>query len=826
MRLRSSRSRHEMPRGRALRALFGVALALASLVPSTAPVAAAEGLTMEAQILLNGNARIGSWMAISVRLVNDGPAITGELRLAGGSQGQTRFGTEVDLPTQSDKTYVLYAQPPAFGSELEIVLASPDEQELASTSAKFSIHDATRLVVAVVAERPESIISSLKLLPNPNQIAPLVTGLRPADLPERVQGWSMIDRIVWQDVDAGQLSPLQLQALRGWVAAGGRLVIAGGTAGPRSLAAFPDALLPYRPTATTDVPADALSTVIGAIPDDAMDLPALSGELIEGRALATVGDRVVAAERPYGAGLVTLLGFDPVADWIADSDASDGMWRRLLPPRTSGSLIFSDDNMLVSAVSQLPSLALPPIGGLIVLLGAYILLIGPVNYLLLKRLDRREWAWLTMPVLIVVFTVGAFAFGSLLRGNDVIVNEVAIVSGAPGATDGSGQIYVGIFSPSRGSYQVRVPGGALLSSPINDWFGNQGGQATQLDVLQGDPARVRNLAVGFGSLRTIRAEAPVSVPLIETNLRLEDGRLKGSVKNLSQEVLERPAVVLGGTVATLANLAPGAEAEVNVAIQNNLFGMSLSDKVVGQVFFGDGTPNADTAALYIRRSMVDQLTYDPMFGSTGQLAAEGPVVLAWGSRNMLDVQIENQEPRRLGNVLYYLPTRMTVSGTTTFRSDLLRSSVVDSDAAFFNKDPYSINFGRGTATLAYRPTSFEGTLDVSELVVGLNFGGDTGLTVRPTSLEPLDEIPPTCPNPPTPECGPLVADGLPEVELFDVVNKEWRRFPHMNQGARFAIANAANYVDPATGTVLVKFVNDRMDGIGFSVDIAITGSVE
>ena len=34
-----------------------------------------------------------------------GPPITGELRLAGGTQGQTRFGTPVDLPTQSDKTH-------------------------------------------------------------------------------------------------------------------------------------------------------------------------------------------------------------------------------------------------------------------------------------------------------------------------------------------------------------------------------------------------------------------------------------------------------------------------------------------------------------------------------------------------------------------------------------------------------------------------------------------------------------------------------------------------------------------------------------------------
>ena len=814
------------PRGRqqVLRALVVVGVVLGAAGPATSPATAADGLTMEARILLNGNARIGSWMAIEVHLVNTGPAISGELRLAGGSQGQTRFGRAVDLPTQSDKTYLMYAQPPAFGSELEIVLAA-DEQKVASTKAKFSIHDVNQLVVAVVAERPEGIVGNLRLLPNQNQVAPLVMSIAPEDLPERVEAWNMLDRLVWQDLDAGRLTAAQLDALRGWVAGGGRLVIVGGTSGPRSLAAFPDVLLPYRPATTTDVPPAALIGLLGELPAAAADLPALSGELVEGRALAVVGDRVVAAERSYGTGAVTLLGFDPTTAWIADAPAADGMWRRLLPPRSSGNLVFSDDNMLVSAVSQLPSLALPPIGGLVALLGAYIVLIGPLNYLILRRLDRREWAWVTMPILIVAFTAGSYGIGAVLRGDEVIVNEIAIVRGAPGATDGSGQVYVGIFSPSRGEYQVRVPGGALLSAPISDFFGGQGGP-TQLDLLQGDPSRVRNLAVGFGSLRTIRAETPVSVPLIATDLRLEAGRLVGTVTNLSQETLERPAVVLGGTVAVLVDLAPGAVATVDMRLENVLFGESLSDKVVGPIFFGDGRINADTIALNIRHSMVDQLTWDPNFGSTGQLSTEGPVILTWSSRELLHLEIEGQEPRRFGNVLYYLPARLAIRGATTFQSDLIRSSVIDTDAAFFSKDPYSINFGRGSATIAYRPTTFEGTLAATGIGIGLNFGGAPTLNVKPTEIEPLPSMPPRCPNPPTPECGALVFDGLPEVEVFDRSSQEWKRLPHLGSGMRYSVADPARYVDPVTGTVLLRFVNDRMDGVGFSVDVSISGIVE
>jgi hypothetical protein len=801
-----------------------LALLVLTLVGSS-PTMAADGLTMEATALLDGHARTGQWMAIDVHLVNDGPAITGELRLAGGAQGRTRFSTPVDLPTQSDKVYRMYIQPPAFGRELDVALVD-GATTIATVKTTFTIHDATQLVVGIVAERPGEIIGSLDLLPDVNNVAPLTIALDPTDLPERVEAWSTLDRLIWQDVDAARLTTAQLDALRGWVAGGGRLVIAGGTSGPSSLSAFPDQLLPYRPSTTTDVAASTLVGLLGEIPDDATDLPALTGELAAGRALATSGDRVVAAELPYGAGNVTIIGFDPTVDWIAESNIGEGLWRRLLPARTAGGPIIGDDSQLVSAASQLPSLALPPIGGLIALLGAYILLIGPINYLVLKRLDRREWAWVTMPVLIVAFAVGAYGFGSLLRGSDLIINEVAIVRGAPGATEGTAQIYLGVFSPTRGSYQLRVPGGALLSSPTSgDFFGGDGSTAT-LDVLQGDPARIRDLGVGFGSLRTVRAETAVSVPLVEADIRLEDGRMKGTVRNASAVPLLKPAVVLGGTVATLDDLAPGATATIDVAIQTGQFGQQLSDKVVGPVFFGDPSQlGGDAARLYARHAIVDQLTYDPTFGGfTGQMPADGPVILAWSDDALLPVEIEGQTPRRTGNVLYFLPTGLSVSGTATFRSDLIRSTVVSSDAGFFNKDPYTISLGLGSAEIAYRPIAFEGQLHATELAIGLNFG-EPGVNVDPTLIEPLAEIPEPCPDPPTEECQGAGFDGMPEVELYDLSAGAWKRLPHLDSGLRYAIADPGRYVDPGTGTVLIKFLNERSEGVGFGMDLSISGEL-
>ena len=78
------------------------------------------------------------------------------------------------------------------------------------------------------------------------------------------------------------------------------------------------------------------------------------------------------------------------------------------------------------------------------------------------------------------------------------------------------------------------------------------------------------------------------------------------------------------------------------------FAQSLSDKVVGQMLGNEGTMTPDVARTYVRHFMVDQLSFDPNMGTTNILSADGPVVLAWGSNELLPVEIAGQKPRHLG----------------------------------------------------------------------------------------------------------------------------------------------------------------------------------
>ena len=813
-------------------ALFSVLVgALAG--PATATAATAVGPSMEARVLLEGHARIGSWLAIEVRLANEGVPVVGELRLQGGAQGGTRFSVPVDLPSPSDKTYLLHAQPPSFGQQLEVLLVAANDAVIVRQKVAFTVHDASQLTVGVVAAQAQGIVAGIQLPggQNPNggqNLAPVIIPLDPTDLPERIEAWSALDRLIWQDVDTNTLSARQIAALRGWLALGGRLVIVGGTAGPGVLSGFPDEILPYRPSTTIDVAPESLTSLLGQLPESATDVPALAGELTRGRSLASSGDRVVVAEAEYGSGSVTVLGIDPTVGWIAESRATVPLWRTLIPPRASAQIGMGDDSQIVGAVSELPALALPPTGGLLILLLGYIGLIGPVNYLILRRLDRREWAWLTMPALIAIFAVGAYGYGSALRGSDVIVNEVAIVRGAPGATEGSAQVYLGVFSPTRGTYQLSLPGGALLSAPIvGDFFAGQG---ALLDVVQGDTAQVRNLSVGFGSLRTVRAESPVEVPQIHAELRLVDGVITGKIRNDSTVVLESPAVVLGGNAVVLADIPPGAEAAVSLRLSAVQFGMALSDKLFPQTFAPDTVAsNEKQRRDQIRSRILSQLTVDRLTGNLGALPSDGAVVLAWGRNSLLDIEVQGEEPARTANVLYFIPVPYTASGTIAFTPDLIRSTVLASDAAFFSKDPFNMSLGQGSVTIAYRPIPFKGSFEAKKVLLAMGFGGMVGPGGKPIAPVPDAEpvVPPEICAEPCPPDAPIPNnfDGLPEIEVLDLMTGTWMRLPHLSQGTTYELTDPASYVDGATGTIQIRFVNEHPDGVGMSFSVAIHGVI-
>ena len=796
---------------------------------------ALPGVVMTAEPMLGGSVRPGSWMAVRVHLENDGPAVKGELRVSGVQTGATRYSLPVELATGARQDHVLYAQPTFAGSRLDVDLVA-DGKQVATSRLRVTLIESGTPTVAVVAEHPERIVGDLRLGAGGQGMQPSVLTVGVADLPERVEAWSAMDQIVWQDTDAARLSAAQVEALWSWLVAGGRLVIVGGSTGLTGLTAFPADLLPYRPTATLDASVADLTALIGTLPGGATPTPVLAGVLDHGIVLGRSGDDVIAARAPVGQGSVALMGIDPATPWLAGTAAAATLWRRFLPVqngRGAMQLEPNDDSQVAHALNVLPAAELPDLGLLFLLLMLYIALISPVNYLVLRRLDRREWAWLTMPALVAAFTGVAWAVGVGMRGTDVVVSQIGIVQGAAGSDRGVGTYYVGLFSPSRQAYDVRVAGAPLLTDPT--YLASQGVRTTPLDVVLGSDALLRGFRVGSNVLRAFRAEEAVRVPRLDAAIAYREGVLSGTLVNRSDRTFSTVALVYGGALQVIHDLAPGATVGVDLPITLPRAGdvkwdRSLADRIVGERDSGFGESPRDIE----RRAVIDQLTgYSDTLGGPGA-PQQGPVVLAWADGPALDIDV-GARARSEVDTLLVLPAQVAMSGPTVFPGALMAYELVDTNTNEFWDGGTAFGLGRGTMTVDYHPMGLAGEIRVTGISVALSQDEPVVLKGQGQDLVPLadelqpDQVDPLRDGSPDPRAGaaPQIFDGLPEVQLFDRAAGRWVEFQHLRLWTEGRVPSPERYIDGA-GALRVRFVNRTQQGDGgnsFSFSVRVEGDI-
>ncbi len=308
---------------------------------------------------------------------------------------------------------------------------------------------------------------------------------------------------------------LRQQALREWLGRGGRLLVAAGSQADR-LPQWPGLheLLPVDVRGRRDIDllplqwsqreAKQFGAFQGVLGLRGGQFPIAVGPLRPSRAARSlipspersVGNEPIAvAQAPYGLGCVTLVTFDLHTSPLIDFPLRAEFWEWLLreaggdraipaadarPRPADAELTQDEDDAAVALRIHLDTFEGIPVisfGWVAVLIVLYLLLIGPVEYLVLKRVfGRLEWTWLSFPVIIVTVTALAVAAAARWKGEELRVNKLDIVD----VDVASGQVYgttwVTLFSPRIEEYVLAVtphPAWAAEASTENGigWLG-------------------------------------------------------------------------------------------------------------------------------------------------------------------------------------------------------------------------------------------------------------------------------------------------------------------------------------------------------------------
>jgi len=706
--------------GRWAMPLAGLVLLVMAIVLPALPVRAASSIQIDARALVGGRYAVGGWMAISVTLTNDGEPTEGTLAAATESGAVQRF---IEMPAGARKVVMLYIQPEAFQRRVTVQYEEPNGTVEAVVETR--VLEQTSSQFAVVGDGAGTLRPQLSVGDEIGLPAPLALTL--ADIPERSEPLEGISALVWAD-DSSALSEAQRRSIERWVANGGQLVVIGGPDWQSRTSGFTE-ILPLDGLAAVDtVPQAALAAWSGTDGAAMEDATISTGALRDdARALVRAEDEtILASMRSVGGGRVILLGTDVATEAHRGWEGSPRLWARLLPTNVALEQFFGGfppdeaQNAMGSALGNLPSLEVPPAELLLVVIVAYILLIGPISYIILRRMDRRELAWVTAPLLVVIFTACSFGIGNSMKGSEVIVNQISLIRSSGAGTSATVESYAGVFSPDRATYDVTVEADALLAKmrPIN--FDGRPVAASDVVVEQGDPAHLRNLAIGVFGFEAVRADAIVErEAVLSVTWRGDGGELIGTVTNLGTEPIQDVAYVSGsGGDLVDEELAPGENVEFTIDSTNN--GSSASDQVYG--FGGFDEANPEQRQSLARRQVIDALVGFAGFMPGAELSSStsrGPYVIGWhDDTGPLPITLDNLDAERYAQSVEVVSVRPTLgTGQVEIGAAQMGVAVLSTEGETSSGGPGMVMLGEGSVIFSIALPLEATDMAVSELEI-------------------------------------------------------------------------------------------------------------
>lgn len=595
---------------------------IAVILCAPAAFAAREpAVKLDVRVGFDGVYRAAAWTPVFVTLQSNAPrAVLIELSLPHDASHTMRINALASAGPEP-VTLSLLAPLPADLQLAAVVIrdansgraladAPLDSSGLPGGGSRFA-SDFDDLVIAYAGGSAAPLPPRIDLGDITRSTAVAVGALPPNRLPAAGAGYGGLDLLILGAADLARLDPAVQRAIADWVYAGGALLVWPGTEPlpPPSVAPLVE-LLP------ADVGENALAAIDPAtraslgLADRFARLPVRALAPRPGaRPLAVVGDAAPAYWIDRGLGRAMILPFDPASLLLPTGDAAKRLWRPVVGRLVGEHLIaevasaaggarggvnmaafsnmnaymggFSQNNAIdaaVNLVGNIPGMGRFGFSYVLVILLGLMVVVGPVDWFVLKWLGRQPWTIYTTAGWIALVTLGAVYAGSLVRSGDLHLRTLELVEQAGDRVVARSHVAV-VYSPQTRRYEIAGPPETWwrpASAQTNYYVG--GGLKTTVAFRQSGGANTPAAAsIPVWSMRFLRGDQavpPDAPPLLtaDLSLRARDGRprLVGTVRNAGPAPLDQlEFTTRQGSARILGPIAPGADVPVDLPLNRN-----------------------------------------------------------------------------------------------------------------------------------------------------------------------------------------------------------------------------------------------------------------
>lgn len=393
--------------------------------------------------------------------------------------------------------------------------------------------------------------------------------------------------LIIDDFDTATLGDAQKKALKNWVDNGGLLVLGTGVQAQKVLSGLD----------FVDVSLNGTQSVSGISAPDGTALSLSAPLTVAGISAEKASVKWEAngtpltSLMPYGGGYVLLnhfaLSLAPFANMPQQTAVLKGLCSGLYDAEgeNAGAEIT---NQLRYAANSFPSVTGNSIVVIFLAVGIYIVLAGPVMYLVLKKKDRRELGWITIPVLSVVFFGVVFLLAGRSTYHNGMISTKAIVEMEEGSSVGETQIAMAMKVPGNGDVTLESELPISVQPQLDNGWHDGNGKAEEIDykVTTGDGTNIVFYDNMAWETNFVGASATLELGgSVTSNVAFDGEKVVGTVTNGTSVNFMDAYLKLDYVYIPLGELPAGETMEVSYDLSteniNDRYGERMTNLITG-----------------------------------------------------------------------------------------------------------------------------------------------------------------------------------------------------------------------------------------------------
>ncbi len=438
-------------------------------------------ITLNVEVGFDGYYKIGYYTPFYFEIENNMKDINGELQIELPDEygNVTLYAMQVNLPNNSKKKFTMNIPINRFSSKLQVNIVEGKNQIFTKSVKINSGSNADTLGIGILSDDYESV-KYINKIPtgNNSQFITKTVNITEDMLSENVDILKNFNVIVINNYDTSKLSKEKYEALKIWVADSGILLIGTGPSHNKTLAMFKDDFVTGEIGDISSITTNEIYNIAeGRDSGESMNISALKMDFKDAVPIAKEGDIPLIVNIKKGSGSVAVAAFDfglePLAGWVGRTSFSEKLMQKLLPNLYSDPYnskdIYMMNNMYAidNGLRNIPELPKTKTTDLLIVLFIYIAMVAPISYFVLKKMDKREWMWISVPVISLVFALIIYATGFGTRLNEPIINAINIVDF--GSNENAVPIsYVGVFTPNKSNIRIETADGTGIKPIVLD----------------------------------------------------------------------------------------------------------------------------------------------------------------------------------------------------------------------------------------------------------------------------------------------------------------------------------------------------------------------